>query len=208
MKKILFLIFIFSINNTNAKNFINEINFVRFGNINLEKNIFLGVNYLRTKNGHTFDRTKKSSNGSTSLGMAEGWKEDDYFEDMSFNIFYEINIEDKLLIGPEIKQNVGYSEDTFGYSTTLLLNIGTYLNENIKFLVGFGETRSKPTRDGGNITKNKYDWNFSIEPKIIYSLSDRTSFNFSLRLDRNIKWEEYNVKYDRTTYSFGLMFKL
>ena len=197
MKKILFfLILIFSITNVNAKNFINIIN---------NGNIFINVNYLQTKNGHTFNR--KTNNNSTS-GVVESWKGEDYFEDFSFGVFYEINIKDKLFIGPEIQQYFGYSDDTFGYATTLLFNIGTKLNDNIKLFLGFGQTRSKPAKDDGLVIKNKYDWNFSFEPKIVYFLSDRTAFNFSLRFDRNIKWEEYGVKYDRTTYSFGVTFKL
>lgn len=161
-----------------------------------------GINYSRTKNGITFDRKEDNT-----LGKGQGWREGEYFEDFYINFMYLVNF-DNILVGPEIKQYLGYSDKTFGNITGLYFNIGSKIGNNFIFLFAIGNTRSKETINAGMDMDKSYNWNFSFEPKIIYKITDNILLNTSIRFDRNIKIPEQYIKYDRTTTSFGIIIKL
>ena len=194
MKKLLLVLFLFS-NGVfaNEKLFLKKL---------MSGNFYGGINYSRTKNGITFDRKE----GDT-LGEGQGWREGEYFEDFYINFMYLINFKN-ILVGPEIKQYLGYSDKTFGNITGLYFNIGTEVGDKFIFLLALGNTRSKETINAGTDMNNSYNWNFSFEPKIMYKITNNVLFNASIRFDRNIKIPEQHIKYDRTITSFGIVIKL
>ena len=194
MKKLLLVLFLFS-NGVfaNERVFLKKI---------MSGDFYGGINYSRTKNGITFDR--KANN---TLGKGQGWREGEYFEDFYINIMYLINF-NNILVGPEIKQYLGYSDDSYGNITGLYFNIGTEIGDKFLLLFAVGNTRSKESINAGMDVDNSYNWNFSFEPKIMYKITNNVLLNASIRLDRNIKLPEKNIKYDRTTTSFGVTIKL
>ena len=191
MKKLILFLLLFSCN-ANAKNIYTQVS----------GDFYIGVGYSRVKNGITFNRMENNT-----LGIAQSWRDGEYFEDFYFDIMYSLDF-NGILIAPEIKQYIGYSDKTFGNMTGLYINIGTEVGDNFIFLLGIGNVRSKETMNGGKFMNNSYNWNFSFEPKIMYKITDNVLLNASIRLDRNIKVPEKYIKYDRTITSLGVTIKL